>query len=88
MPIVFTTLEYAMDTENLHEQMHGASLEGRTDLTHLRGDNEIDKIVDELKEESKQLFGTLDESHFVHEVNVNNMEIEEKTEEENGKIFC
>ncbi|KAK1399360.1 hypothetical protein POM88_009223 [Heracleum sosnowskyi] len=76
---------YAMDTENPHEQVHSSSLESRTDLTHLRGDNDPDKIVDELKEESAQLFDTLDESHLVHEVNVNNMAIEEKNRDENVK---
>lgn len=81
MPIVFIVVDYAMATENLPEQVHGASLESRTDLTHLRGDNDLDKLVDELKEESEQLFDTLDESHFVHEVNVTNVE------EEYGKVF-
>ncbi|KAK1399361.1 hypothetical protein POM88_009224 [Heracleum sosnowskyi] len=76
---------YAMDTENPHEQVHNSLLESRTDLTHLRGDNDPDKIVDELKEESEQLFDSLDESHLVHEVNVNNMVIEEKNEDENVK---
>lgn len=84
---MFTVLGYSMDTENPQEQVHNASLESRTDLTHLRGDNDPDKIVDELKEESEQLIDTLDESHLVHEVNVNNMVIEEKNEDENGKPF-
>ncbi|XP_074362578.1 uncharacterized protein LOC141702869 [Apium graveolens] len=43
--------EYAMDTENPHEQVHGVSPESRTDLTHLRGDNNLDKIVDEQEEQ-------------------------------------
>ncbi|KAL8156741.1 hypothetical protein AgCh_001734 [Apium graveolens] len=79
--------EYAMDTENPHEQVHGVLPESRTDLTYLRGDNDLDKIVDEQEEQeeqSEQLFDTLDEAHFVHEVIIHNMEIEEKTEEENG----
>lgn len=85
---MFTVLGYAIDTENPHEQVPDASLESTTHLTHFGGDNDPNKIVDQLKEEeSEHLFGTLDESGVVHEVNVNNMVIEEKSEDGNGKTF-
>ncbi|KAL8098255.1 hypothetical protein AgCh_031132 [Apium graveolens] len=48
-------------------------------------ENDLDNENDR-EEQSEELFDTLDESHFVHEVIVHNIEIEEKTEKENDRI--
>lgn len=66
-----------MDNENFHEQTKPDEATPESEMEVEEVDAQ-EIVVDELKEKSEQCFDTLDESHFVHEVNANNVMIEDE----------
>lgn len=66
-----------MDTENFHEQTKPDEATPESGM-EVEEDDAQEIVVDELKEKSEQCFDTLDETHFVHEVNANNVMIEDE----------
>lgn len=66
-----------MDTENSHELTKPDEATPKSGM-EVEEDDAQEIVVDELKEKSEQCFDTLDESHFVHEVNANNAMIEDE----------
>ncbi|KAK1361117.1 hypothetical protein POM88_045591 [Heracleum sosnowskyi] len=68
---------YPMDTENSHEQTKPDEAAPERGM-EVKEDDAQEIVVNELKEKSEQCFNTLDESHLVHEVNANNVMIEDK----------
>ncbi|XP_074372363.1 uncharacterized protein LOC141713049 isoform X2 [Apium graveolens] len=70
-------LGYPMDNENLHEQTKPDETTPESGVEVVEDDAQ-EIVVDERKEKSEQCFDALDETHFVHEVNANNMMIEDE----------
>lgn len=70
-----------MDTENSHEQEKSDEAAPESGMEP-EGDDVQEIVVDELKEKSE------DESHFVQEVNANNMMIEDVESKGMFLLFC